>query len=1267
MNGQGVIKQILQVYRVLIILFFWLTNVNAWSSKSFLDNVYNYIENVQVYEWGQEKPHVPIIPYTSEREALSFDSKNSSATISLNGNWKFFLVKNPALVPKDFYRTDYDDKSWETIVVPSNWQMCGYETPKFRNISLPFNENPPFVPHEYNPVGMYRYEFILPDTWDEKQVFLRFEGVASASFVWINGQEVGYDQGAMEPAEYNVTSLLKPGKNMVALSVYTYCDGSYLEQQDMWRLSGIFRDVKLIARPKAYIHDYYITTDFDQEYKDGTLNVELDFRNRKSFRKGDSITISLYDSHKNLVDEVGRLSVSSLSTEKVKISKIFANPHKWSAENPYLYNLLIILKDRSGHVIEVLSSKVGFRKVEYSHRALLINGVPVKLNGVNSHQQHPLWGHMIDEATIIKDFELMKRFNINHIRTCHYPPVYEYLQLADEYGLYVIDEVGNEAHATEYISGDEKWLPQYLDRMRQMVYRDRNHPSIIIWSAGNESGEGNNICEIIAEGKSLDASRPAWMYGGNTEDRYPGMGMACEDIIGPRYPSSFELEERVGRVPESEDSRPAYMDEYLSAAGNSLGALDEFWDVIYKYPRCIGGALWDWISPGISRKYVMLKDASTSGIQAHLMGNAVLKEGQFGKGIYLSGNDEWVELYRDPELDITGKLLTLSIWIKPEYWNGSGAILTKGQKQFGLIQLSEDKLEFYVSGKQRVAVNASLPDDWVGKWHHIAGIYDGTKLQLYIDAKVMGEKPCNIDIVNYPWQVNIGKNADTDGSQQRGYLLNATIDNAAIFDKVISVEKLYLGEDLSKDAKLWLDFDQIQAQGDFFSLGIGARSYGIVWPDRTVQPEAWQIKKVGQPVKIEWADKDAWIVSITNRFSFTNLKDLNMLVQLYGNGSLCLEWNDSLSLAPLRTMEYCIEKLREYSFKKGVDYRIQISFKLKQPKKWAPEGFEIAFEDLELYRGNIHIENNSDKLEPLQVREEAQTIKILGQNFEYTFGKLSGTLESLIYNGIQYIKKVPVANIWRAPLANEQDSWAKEYGKTGIYEDGYGLGTANPWFAHQLDKMSLASGDATYRKLKNGQVVIDLRNVLQADTFRTSIENRYVYTVSADGLLTLKHTMTPWGDWPVWIPKVGIQFMLDGQFDKFSWYGRGPQENYCDRKTGYRIGYYTMNVSEMYEPYLIPQEHGNRSDVSYLKLENESGTGIEISSDEKFNCSVSHILLDNLNRAMYPFQLKPVDDITINIDYSNSGVGCTAISTVNKYRTYPKEYTFKMKIKPFAK
>lgn len=215
--------------------------------------------------------------------------------------------------------------------------------------------------------------------------------------------------------------------------------------------------------------------------------------------------------------------------------------------------------------------------------------------------------------------------------------------------------------------------------------------------------------------------------------------------------------------------------------------------------------------------------------------------------------------------------------------------------------------------------------------------------------------------------------------------------------------------------------------------------------------------------------------------------------------------------------------------------------------------------------------------------------------------------------------------------------------------------------------MSLASGDATYRKLKNGQVVIDLRNVLQADTFRTSIENRYVYTVSADGLLTLKHTMTPWGDWPVWIPKVGIQFMLDGQFDKFSWYGRGPQENYCDRKTGYRIGYYTMNVSEMYEPYLIPQEHGNRSDVSYLKLENESGTGIEISSDEKFNCSVSHILLDNLTRAMYPFQLKPVDDITINIDYSNSGVGCTAISTVNKYRTYPKEYTFKMKIKPFAK
>lgn len=1255
--------------RIFLILFLpYILFIGSFArSKPFLDSIYYYIDNIDVYEVGQEAPHVPIVPYSSLEDALNFRVENSKAMLLLNGDWKFSLVKNPDLVLKNFFHPDFKDENWKSIPVPSNWQMQGYETPKFRNISRPFTENPPNIPHEYNPVGMYRHEFIFPQSWDGQEVFLRFEGVASASFVWINGKEVGYNQGAMEPAEYNVTDYLKPGKNTLAVSVCTYCDGVYLEQQDMWRLAGIFRDVKLISRPKSYIHDYYITTDFDTDYKHAVLNIEMEIRNRKELTKNGCLSAKLYDNKGRLVESVGKISFSSIKQDKVVFSKKITAPVKWNAEKPYLYRLVFSMTGHTGNVIEAISAKVGFRKVEYRNRALLINGVPVKLNGVNSHQQHPCLGHSMNIETIRKDFLLMKQFNINHVRTCHYPPVYEYLQLADEYGIYIIDETGNEAHDTEYISEDKDWLPQYLDRVRQMVYRDRNHPSVIIWSAGNESGEGDNICETIAEGKRIDPSRPTWMYGGNTEDRYPGMGMACEDIIGPRYPSSFELEERVGKVPESIDPRPAYMDEYLSAAGNSLGSLDEFWEVIYKYPRCIGGALWDWVSPGITQKLITVADTSPSRVQTHLMGNASLTEGRFGEGIYLSGNDEWIEIYRDSELDITGKALTLSMWIKPESWNGFGPLLTKGRKQFGLKQVSATTLEFYIGDERKHFLIADLPENWVGYWHHLAATYDGKEMCIYMDGKIIAKRPCSITIHNYPWQVNVGKDADSDGSAQRGYLLNATVDQVSIFDKVVSVSKLFDGNDLSGEAKLWLDLDKVNEGDKFFSLGIGARSYGIVWPDRSIQPEAWQIKKSAQPVNVEWMNQSAGIIKIANRFSFTNLKELQMNVQLRENGISCLSWTENIELAPLKSMTYSLEELKKYPYETGKDYRVLVSFCLIKSEIWAPSGFEVAFEDLELYKGNMLGIDRTTAVCALAVEEDSNIIKVKGEAFEYVFGKKTGNLESLLYNGIQYLKKGPVANIWRAPLANEIDSWAKEYGKTGTYIDGYGLGTANAWYALHLDKMQFASGEAFLTSSDDNEVRLTLRNVLQVDTFKTAVENKYIYTIDKYGSILLEHTMTPWGDWPNWIPKAGLQLSLNKQFERITWYGRGPYENYCDRKSGYKIGLYSMKVSDMYEPYLIPQEHGNRTDVSYMKLENETGEGLEISSDSKFNCSASHIPLDNLTRAVYPFQLQPVDDVIINIDYSNSGVGCTAISTINRYRTYPREYTFKMKIRPYTK
>jgi beta-galactosidase len=475
-------------------------------------------ENPEVFERNQTLPHNSLMPYETIGQALENNRKSSPYHFTLNGTWKFHLAENPEEAPRDFFRKGYNTEDWHNIKVPSNWQMEGFGHPLFRNIGHPFPDNPPGVPKEFNPVGSYIRTFILPKNWKGRQVLLHFEGVHSASYVWINGQEVGYNQGGMEPSEFDITEFLARGKNTIAVKVLRYSDGSYMEDQDMWRLSGIFRDVYLMATPKVHIRDFYITTDLDEDYVDAELTVQSSIINHAEDQlDGYSMRIQLYDDRGKPVFPAaltGKLEPDQSNTiaENI-ISAPVENPKKWSAEYPNLYNITIELLDAAGKVTEILGSRVGFREVEVQNQAIYINGVPVKFNGVNSHMQHPETGHMVDIETMKKDLILMKQFNINCVRTCHYPPNVEYIELADELGIYIVDETGDEAHAYTFISHDPRWRSQYMDRMKKLVYRDRNHPSVVIWSAGNESGPGNNLCAIMEEGKKIDPSRPAWMYG----------------------------------------------------------------------------------------------------------------------------------------------------------------------------------------------------------------------------------------------------------------------------------------------------------------------------------------------------------------------------------------------------------------------------------------------------------------------------------------------------------------------------------------------------------------------------------------------------------------------------------------------------------------------------------------------------------------------------------------------------------------------------------
>ncbi|HAQ21364.1 MAG TPA: glycoside hydrolase family 2 [Prolixibacteraceae bacterium] len=1249
-----------------IILVFSL-QIAVAQHKPFLENLYDYIENPQMIGLNQEEGHAPLLPYTNLDKAFTREKAQSSGYLSLDGKWKFLYTVNPDGINKNFFRNDFSEKGMAEITVPGMWQMQGWGEKIFRNVAQPFKSDPPKIPRDYNPVGSYRKTFNVPSGFWDKQLFLHFEGVASAYFVWINGQEVGYNQGANEPAEFDVTKLVKPGKNTVSVMVFQYSDGIYNEDQDMWRLGGIFRSVYLMATPKVHIRDYYVSTDLDDKYEDATLKVEAEIQNYSS------APVQNYQVQVCLFDQQNRMVLENLTSEKIslvagekttiRLNAPVKSPLKWSDEKPNLYHIGFELIDPSGKTTEALSERIGFKEVEVKHQVYYVNGVPVKLNGVNSHMQHPDLGHTMDVETIRKDFYLMKQFNINCVRTCHYPPVKEYLELADELGIYIVDEAGVEAHATEFISNLPEWTKSYVERTEKMVLRDRNHPSIIFWSAGNESGSGFNICEVIAAGKRLDPSRPAWMYGGNDLD-HPGKNpVKCEDIIGPRYGTPFELKVFFGQSPESVDPSPSFMDEYLAATGNSLGGLDEYWDVIYEYPRLMGGAIWDFVSPGLREKHISTPDASGKYMNAALMGKTELVAGKFGKAVQLTGTDTWVELYRDPKLDISGKALTVSFWVKPREWNGNGTFVSKGFFQFGIEQISEKDLEFYVGDKKKTSVITVLPENWQNNWHLVTGIYNGTHLQLYINGVKKTETPCSLTIENKPFPINIGRNPEIEAQENPDHYSNAAFDQFAVFDKAMNAQDLMNPTEATKKSALcWLDFDEQKTNQEFFSMGVGGRTYGTIWPDRTPQPEMWQIKKSAQPVSVKMINETTGEVEIWNRMHFTNTSELEATWQLQCEGAVIKEGTFETSVPPVSKVKYTVPYL-PFVQEAGKEYFLMVSFRQKTDQPWAKKGFEKAWDQLPLKSKQVLTTEVVTSLPAPEVVENSDQIQVKGGNFAYHFSKKTGCLTSIVFGGTELLKEGLNLNVWRAPLANDIDQWT--IWKSGLARTpGMGTGQSNAWFSHGLDQMATTADRINWTKTSD-EISLVIESHTSNSDISTSFENQFVFTISGLGRMTLDHTVIPCGKMPEWLPRMGLQMVLNQPFDQIKWYGRGPFETYPDRKTGAKVGVYSGSVADQYVPYLIPQENGNKTDVRWTTLQNAQGIGVKISSSEPFSFSAQNVQSDNLSRALYPFQLKPFEGVTLNVDYTLSGVGCTAISVLNKYRVMPSERQFQLIFEPF--
>lgn len=537
------------------------------------------------------------IPYNNKDDVTIFKGKISDRYKLLNGTWKFYYSEYPELSPESFYKDNYDISNWDDVRVPMNWQIEGYGYPHYTDLIYPFPIDPPKVPSK-NPTGCYRRNFIIPNDWIDKRIILKFEGVDSGFHLWINGKFVGYSQGSRMPSEFDITEFINSDTqtNSVAVRVYQWTDGSYLEDQDMWWLSGIFRDVSLTAREKVHIYDFFVKTEIDEEYVNSVLSIETVVKNTTFTEKENfKLEYELYDGDdvisKNIIDNIN-LNENSCTTYNIDLKIL--NPKKWSAESPYLYKLLIYLEDDKGNVIEVIPQNVGFRKVELKNGNFLVNGVPIMLRGVNRHESHPDLGRVVPYEHMQNDIKLMKQHNINAVRTSHYPNNPKFYELCDIYGLYVMDEADLECHGFEaigrydMITNDPKWEKAYVDRAVRMVERDKNHPSIIMWSLGNESSFGCNFEAMSKWIHNRDNTRLVHYE----EDR----DGKVVDIMSSMYSNHQKMEE-FGNLKDMD--KPHILCEFGHAMGNGPGGVKEYWDIFYKYKRLQGGFIWEWCDHGL--------------------------------------------------------------------------------------------------------------------------------------------------------------------------------------------------------------------------------------------------------------------------------------------------------------------------------------------------------------------------------------------------------------------------------------------------------------------------------------------------------------------------------------------------------------------------------------------------------------------------------------------------------------------------------------------
>ncbi len=565
-------------------------------TTSTLPPLNTWYQDPSIFSVGQTTPHVNVVPFLDRKNCFTDRPSDSSFYQSLNGQWQFQLFDNPEVCENAENLHQKDTTDWKTIPVPANWELEGYDIPIYVNDRYPFKKNPPFVPQDHNPTALYKTTFTISEKWEDRLTFLCFEAIKSASYFWLNGQFLGYNQDSKTPVEFDITNFIQEGENTLVIKVLRYSDASYLECQDMWRLSGIEREVYLYSKPKTYIQDYRILSTLDENYQDGILDLNVLINNQSKEDKECTCLLQVTDLSDQTIFTGGKkIKLKAKDSQTAHFHQTLKNILPWTAETPQLYRVIICLLDDYAYPSDIQSTRIGFRTVEIKNAQLCVNGQAIIIKGVNRHEHDEVTGHVITEESMIEDIKLMKQCNINAVRCSHYPNAMRWYELCDEYGLYVVDEANIESHGMGIIdynplAKDPKWKAAHLNRVQRMYERSKNHTCIITWSLGNEAGSGDNFIAAADWLRAQDTSRPL-QYEQAMEESYT-------DIVCPMYPTPDHVE----KYAKERADRPFIMCEYAHAMGNSVGNLVEYWDLIHQYPSLQGGFVWDWMDQGIAAK-----------------------------------------------------------------------------------------------------------------------------------------------------------------------------------------------------------------------------------------------------------------------------------------------------------------------------------------------------------------------------------------------------------------------------------------------------------------------------------------------------------------------------------------------------------------------------------------------------------------------------------------------------------------------------------------